>query len=222
MTRYDKRFWVLATGLSGMAGYVDAIGFIKLGGLFVSFMSGNSTRLAVGAVTDLHVAVTAARLVAAFVAGVIAGTLLSTASGSRRKPAVMAFVGTLLAISACVDGQLSDTWTTTAMALAMGAANTVFQRAGEVSIGVTYMTGTLVKFGQRLAGALMGGPRWAWFPYLALWGALVAGAIMGALVFPRLGTSSMWIAAVIALLLASYAALLGPAEPAMARPRPRS
>ena len=41
MTNYDARFWILAAGLSGMAGYVDAIGFLKLGGLFVSFMSGN-------------------------------------------------------------------------------------------------------------------------------------------------------------------------------------
>ena len=39
-----------------------------------------------------------------------------------------------------------------AMALAMGAENAVFEREGEVHIGLTYMTGTLVKFGQRLAG----------------------------------------------------------------------
>nr|WP_295670961.1 DUF1275 family protein [Sphingomonas sp.] len=31
-----------------MAGYVDAVGFLATGGYFVSFMSGNSTRLAVG------------------------------------------------------------------------------------------------------------------------------------------------------------------------------
>ena len=38
---------VLACALSALAGYVDGIGFIHLGGLFVSFMSGNSTRLGV-------------------------------------------------------------------------------------------------------------------------------------------------------------------------------
>ncbi len=47
MIRYPLRIRLFAAGLSALAGFVDAIGFIKLGGYFVSFMSGNSTRLAV-------------------------------------------------------------------------------------------------------------------------------------------------------------------------------
>ena len=42
-----KTHIALACTLSALAGYVDGIGFIHLGGLFVSFMSGNSTRLGV-------------------------------------------------------------------------------------------------------------------------------------------------------------------------------
>ena len=37
----------LALSLAVLAGYVDSLGFLQLGGVFVSFMSGNSTRLAV-------------------------------------------------------------------------------------------------------------------------------------------------------------------------------
>jgi uncharacterized membrane protein YoaK (UPF0700 family) len=36
----------------------------------------------------------------------------------------------------------------------------VFQRNGDVGVGLTYMTGTLVKTGQRIAAALTGGDRW--------------------------------------------------------------
>ena len=212
MTRYGRRHWLLAVGVSAVAGYVDAIGFLKLGGLFVSFMSGNSTRMAVGFVAEPHVALTAARLLAGFVAGVIAGTLLAMAAGSYRKPVLLGFVGIVLALAASSGAGRSDALASTAMTVAMGAANAIFQRDGEVSIGVTYMTGTLVKLGQRLAAALVGGPRWQWAPYLALWGGLIAGAVDGASAYPGAGMAGLWIAVAAAWLLGVYAALLGPAE----------
>src|SRR3546814_17118553 len=80
------------------------------------------------------------------------------------------------------------------------------------------MTGALVKLGQRLAAALVGGPRWQWAPYLALWGGLIAGAAAGALAYPRAGMASLWIAVAAAWLLCVYAALLGPAERLATRP----
>lgn len=212
MTRYDRQHWLLAIGVAAVAGYVDAIGFLKLGGLFVSFMSGNSTRMAVGFVNEPYVALTAARLLAGFVAGVIAGTLLAMAAGPYRKPVLLGFVGIVLAAAGSLGTWLSDAFTTTAMTVAMGAANATFQRDGEVSIGLTYMTGALVKLGQRLAAALVGGPRWQWTPYFALWCGLIAGAVAGSLAYPRFGMAGLWMAVAAAWLLAVYATLLGPAE----------
>lgn len=96
------------------------------------------------------------------------------------------------------------------MASAMGVANAVFQRDGEVTVGVTYMTGTLVKFGQYLLAALCGGPRFAWMPYFLLWLGLVGGAMAGAAVFPALGLQALWIAAAFAVFLLAMAISLGP------------
>src|SRR3546814_5240519 len=152
MTRYGGRHWLLAIGVSAIAGYVDAIGFLKLGGLFVSFMSGNSTRMAVGFVAEPHVALTAARLLAGFVAGVIAGTLLAMAAGPYRKPVLLGFVGIVLALAASSGVGLSDTLATTAMTVALGGANAIFQRDGEVRICVTYMTGALARTEERRVG----------------------------------------------------------------------
>ena len=44
-----NRSWQFGTGLllTGLAGYVDALGFVRLGGLYTSFMSGNTTQFAV-------------------------------------------------------------------------------------------------------------------------------------------------------------------------------
>ena len=64
MIQYRRRAHILDFALAMLAGFVDVLGFLKLGGLLVSFMSGNSTRLAVGLATQSGVAATAGMLLA--------------------------------------------------------------------------------------------------------------------------------------------------------------
>ena len=76
MRRYSRPALLLAALLAALAGYIDAVGFLQLGGFFVSFMSGNSTRLGVGAALgDLTIVATAGGLIGLFVLGVIGGVL---------------------------------------------------------------------------------------------------------------------------------------------------
>jgi uncharacterized membrane protein YoaK (UPF0700 family) len=74
----------------------------------------------------------------------------------------------------------------------MGTVNSVFQRDGEVTIGVTYMTGALVKMGQRLTGAFLGGPRWAWLQHFGMCAGLIGGAVLGALAYRWIGIHALW------------------------------
>jgi uncharacterized membrane protein YoaK (UPF0700 family) len=202
VTRYDKRVQALAVGLSALAGFVDAQGFIHLGGFFVSFMSGNSTRLGVGLIERAHNAATAAILIGLFVIGVILGSLVGRRSGNHRRAVVLVFVASALTSAAALNALGTADGAVALMAIAMGAENAVFERDGEVHIGLTYMTGTLVKFGQRVADAATGGARLAWAPYLFLWLGLVGGAVAGAATYTQLGLGGLWIAAVAAALLA--------------------
>ncbi|RXD05186.1 DUF1275 domain-containing protein [Sphingomonas sp. UV9] len=212
MRRYEKRQRLLAIGLAALAGFVDALGFLKLGGLFVSFMSGNSTRLAAGLTGVVPGSLFAGALIAAFVGGVMAGETVGRLAGRRRKQAVLAFVLVALAIAAATATHDNDlVLAPLLMAVAMGSANAVFQRDGEVSVGVTYMTGTLVKIGQHLTAALAGGPRFAWVPYLLLWIGLIGGAAAGAALFPALDLKALWIAVTLAALLLAAALLIGSA-----------
>jgi len=212
MHRYEHRHRALAMGLAMLAGFVDALGFLQLGGLFVSFMSGNSTRLAVGTVAGSPAAPIAAGLILSFIAGVTAGALAGQAAGRWRKQAVLALVSLLLASAATMATIAPCALAVTfVMAAAMGVANDVFLRDGEVSIGVTYMTGALVKFGQNLARTLTGGPPFAWLPHLLLWLSLVGGAIAGAAIYPALGLGALWIATATAALLLAAAIAIGPA-----------
>ncbi len=198
MKDYSRKGVMLAATLSALAGYVDAVGFMTLGGFFVSFMSGNSTRLGVGlALGEWDQAAIAFGLIALFVAGVVLGATVARRFGEERRSAVLAAEAVLLLIGA---GLCTAGWREAGMVavvLAMGVENAVFQRQGDVGVGLTYMTGTLVRMGQRIATALHGGARWDWVPFLALWTGLAVGGAVGAISFLRYDVLALWPAFVV-------------------------
>ena len=198
MMRYDRKFRVLAVCFSGIAGYVDAIGFLMSEGFFVSFMSGNSTRMGIGVAAGSTSAGFALGLVATFVAGVMLGTIAGRVAKANCRPAVLALVTVLLAAGLGLHWLGAGLLVVFLLALAMGAENTVFAEDGEVRIGLTYMTGTLVKLGTRLAIALLGGDSMGWLPYMLLWSGLLIGAIAGAIAYDIFGINAL-LAAVLAM-----------------------
>lgn len=197
----------LALALSVLGGFVDAIGYLSVGG-FVSFMSGNSTLLGIGVVQELHEHVEVIiGLVTSFVVGVVAGSLAGRVAGRwfLRQPAVLLLVAAGLAGSAWLDRRGLRLETGFAMAAAMGAVNTVFQRTGKPGLGLTYMTGTLVRVGQWIAELLTGGP-WKALAYdLVLWAGMVVGALGGTLAFSVWGVGGVWGGAGASVLLAAVA-----------------
>lgn len=200
----------LAIGLAGLAGYVDATGFLSAEGYFTSFMSGNTTRLGVDLIGDSPQAMVPAGLIAAFVIGVVAGAVAAELAGPRRKLAVLSLALALLAIAAMADARSLPVFLG-ASALAMGVLNNAFRRDGEVAVGVTYMTGALVRFGQGLAGRLLGQPSNGRLGAGGLWLGLVCGAVSGALCFAYGRALAPWLAVAICAVLLLAAARLGPA-----------
>lgn len=203
---YSRRAITLAMGLSCLAGYTDAAGFLATGGVFVSFMSGNSTKLSVALATrDYTFAVLVLGVIALFVVGVILGMSVSRHTGQKRKSRVLFMVTLLLAISALAHAFQIPYVSTGFLVMAMGAENAVFQKDGQVSIGLTYMTGNLVRLGQNISAALFGGPKTDWIPYLVQWIALVLGAITGAALHQSSPDAVFWVAVIMAGTLALFA-----------------
>ncbi|MDB5603711.1 MAG: hypothetical protein JWP25_611 [Bradyrhizobium sp.] len=198
----SRRNVALACTLSAVAGYVDSIGFLHLGGLFVSFMSGNSTRLGVSvAQGHWQNAAEALGLIALFVVGAAAGSLIVLGRGIYCQCWLLLAEALLLAAAAfCYTFGLSNMAIAT-IVLAMGLENAMFQIDGGAGLGLTYVTGALVKVGQLVAAALTGGARWGWLPNLLLWAALVTGSVCGALVYHWINLAAIWFAAGTALAL---------------------
>lgn len=205
VTSYERPAIALAIGLSCLAGYVDASGFLATGGLFVSFMSGNSTRFSIAfADQRFTYAGLVLGVIALFVLGVMLGTAVSRLTHRLRKTAVLFLVGCLL-IAGAICHSVGQTYLSTGlMVLAMGAENAVFQRDGEVSIGLTYMTGTLVRLGQHLTASFFGGSRTAWIPYAFHWFGLAVGAILGGWGHSTLRAFTLWPAVGAAFILCLF------------------
>ena len=129
-----------------MAGMVDAIGFLASGGFFLSFMSGNSTRLSVGLVEAAPYVGMVAALLTSFVTGVVAGSLIgrkNTLSPSRRQAFILIIISLLLFAAPLIASFGFLLLGLCFAAFCMGLENTLFEREGSVSFGLTYMTGGL-------------------------------------------------------------------------------
>ncbi|MCX6501551.1 MAG: DUF1275 family protein [Microbacterium sp.] len=182
--------------LAVLAGFVDGFGYVYLGGYFVSFMSGNTTRVGVGvAATDLATAGFGMLLIVAFIAGVMGGTALARPAGRHTSTLVLSLVAVALAAGAVLAALGATPAAAAALAVAMGAVNTTFSGGNEVSFGITYMTGALVKIGQGIVNALRGGSRTAWLRYVVLWVSILAGAVIGAFAQRTIGEGALWLAA---------------------------
>ena len=188
----------LAFSLTALAGYVDAAGFLHLGGTFVAFMSGNTTRLGVGLAGEGSVSVgLVAAILGLFTAGVAAGHLVRDVA-PWKEAAVLALVTALLAGAALLHDAGRPMLPIGAITLAMGAVNATFEKKGGSSVGLTYMTGTVVKVGEQVATALTGGPAFGWLLPLLRLGGFVVGAGLGSRAFHAWALDSMWPAALAA------------------------
>ena len=203
----DRNELALAAGLTAVAGFVDAVAFVHLGGYFISFMSGNTTKMSSSFVDGLTVtALRCLSIIGLFVVGVMVGSFIRRLTvGDRGRMEVLYSVTTLLGVSAVIAVTWSGYVSLMVGAVAMGTLNSVFEKSGEVSVGLTYMTGTLVKAAQRLVDAAFGGPRWLWARHFLLWAAMAVGALGGAGAHRELGMSAMWLPFATVALLTVFA-----------------
>ena len=136
---------LLAVGVAMIAGFVDAYGIITYG-VYVSFMSGNTTQTGFRAAEgEFGPAAASALAILFFVGGSFAGTLLIEFAGRRPQRLLFSVVAVVLAaiIGFRQLGALSASIHIAAAGFAMGVMNAAQSRVGAQSVSLTFVTGTL-------------------------------------------------------------------------------
>jgi uncharacterized membrane protein YoaK (UPF0700 family) len=186
----------LVASLSVLAGMTDAIGFMASGD-FVSFMSGNTTRLAVAISDgDLGLTVRLLILVATFIVGNALGIVVSRMGGRRALPLLMC-IATLLCGAAAwpYEQQLPALL---AAIIGMGMLNAAVEEVNGLPVGLTYVTGALSRFGRGLGRWMLGERRNGWRVQLIPWTGMFAGAVIGAVLEHHLGLSALYASGLLA------------------------
>ncbi|SFU73211.1 Uncharacterized membrane protein YoaK, UPF0700 family [Methylobacterium sp. 174MFSha1.1] len=180
--------------LTAAAGYVDAVGFLRLDGLYTSFMSGNSTQFAVSLAQAGHpVAWEIGLLFVSFLAGGFCGSLVSLRVPGRWGPAaVLGVEAALLVLALALAVSPAPGPVAPLLAAAMGAQNAALRRSAGFRPGVTFVTGTLFSLSHTLAQAATRiGPAFGWVPDACTWLALVGGAVAGGLAYRGYGLEAL-------------------------------
>ena len=197
-----RRLWrgrvglMLVAGLSVLAGMTDAIGFMASGD-FVSFMSGNTTRLAVAiSAGDLGLTARLSLLVVTFILGNALGVVVSRL-GKRRAPPLLLCIAALLCAAALWP--LADTLPALLAAIvAMGMLNAAVEEVNGLPVGLTYVTGALSRFGRGLGRWVLGERRNGWRVQLIPWAGMFVGAVIGALLEQQMGMRALWVSGALA------------------------
>ncbi len=176
--------------LAGLAGVLGATAYTHSAGYFVTFMTGNAQRAVLGVFRDeVWLSITASLLIVCFLAGVV------IASVCRRHfwvahphgPTVLTtfclvFATALDIVIGGWEEGMVDFVPILFVVFGIGSLNTSFVKDGEVSVPLSYVTGTLVKMGQGIERHIAGGRVEDWLGYFLLYASFTVGAAAGGVI----------------------------------------
>ena len=196
--------------MAGIGGWVDAVGFLTLFGLFTAHLSGNTARLGVElGQGDVAAALTYTVPIVVFFLAVVVGATFVAARDARGRstlaPILVAEIG-LVTLFMVLGTALRDSGALTPRSpayyglavtavAAMGLQTAALRQVADVSVHTTFITGMVTGFAEDLVGAArhdLGASRRA-----RIHGGLVAAYVGGAVAGSALETTwALWSLAV--------------------------
>ncbi len=198
--------FMLGLLLTALAGWVDAVGFLDFGGLYTSFMSGNTIQIGVGvALVDPSHLVRPGLAIGGFMLGVIVGGVISAGPRRWTFPAILLLHAGALSLAVWIVVAIAPSvpFVFLPLAFAMGLQNHLAAKRGPDNAGTSFITGTLFRLGDAVAQALCGMGRWGTaLRLLGVAAVFVLGAGGGAAGALHFGANALAVPAGIAVLIA--------------------
>jgi uncharacterized membrane protein YoaK (UPF0700 family) len=198
----ERTNFLLTLVIAAAAAYVDAMGFLLYSGVYLSFMSGNTTRAAVLVGRgDWKQVAPAIGVIPTFVLGTAIGTAIIGISKRQGQAMVLFTAGIALAFVAGLEVYWQSFGPNDmppgllfVLTATMGLLNPAIQRVDRVSVALTYVTGTLAKLGTAIGSKIIndgqsdGGDQSETILILAsVWFAFFIGAICGGIAAAHYG-----------------------------------
>lgn len=184
---YGKDKLGIAITLLYITGIVDIIGFVKGGGLFISFMSGNSTILMNNIFQkDISAILAVFFLIICFIVGSGFGDYLL--NGKKLKLANMLIVEIILLIIAVAFEHFINPYICfITLSFIMGFQNNLHFSLNNVLVSKTFVTGVLYQIGVNISRAIRKEPGESKLVPLVLnWGIIVFGSLSGAVLIDKI------------------------------------
>lgn len=203
----------LSWALAALAGVLAAAAYTHSEGYFVTFMTGNAGRTVLGMFDDDHwLAISAGALLLSFLSGVVIASLCRRYIWPSQPHGALLLTAASLLTATLVDWLVEGGPTLPLpllpillVAFGVGALNTTFVRNGEVSISLSYITGTVVKLGQGIERHLSGGTIKDWLGHFMLFTGYAFGLTVGGCIsLVAGGTWMLGIATVVCVLATWY------------------
>ncbi len=194
---------LLSSVLVLLAGFIDSIGYLGLGKVYLSFMSGNSTKLGIALFeADYALWATTGTVVLLFIAGAFVGTFITESWGKWHLTLILSVECVLFLFAILLSLLFHTQYIIFPIAMAMGMQNTMHQMVAHADVGKGFVSGTLFGIGQALAKAVRGkAPASEWAVLALSWFIFVIGAALGAWMLVNSGLLLSLVAVLLFLIL---------------------
>lgn len=208
IARAERALVPLARGLAALVGFVDALGFLIFGNVYLASLEASGTILGVALADGSRILPIAATLVFSFLMGVVLTTVCAYRLLHLRRTAILSGVAPCLLVAFLFLEGYSPYISLALLAAAMGALHCIFERDPEHLQEALFPSAQAVRFGEVL-GSNRGGEKSGRLGHHGLlWLFFVAGGASGAAAWLGVGGWTVLIASIGAVLLAAYTWLI--------------